>query len=168
MTKSEAGFLGALKTNKLTQEQHQNRIIEYSKNPSVCQCCGKPLSYEKRKQKYCSQSCSAKISNKLRKKNEIIVFGHCLNCNKNLYRKNQIYCSNHCQKQFNRQQTFKKIEESGIFPFNEKTNETDRGVVRKYLIEKFGHKCSICGLSEWMGQPIPLVADHIDGGYFKS
>ena len=42
-------------------------------------------------------------------------------------------------------------------------NDTDLRNVRKYLISKYGHKCSICGLSEWMGQPIPLVADHIDG-----
>ena len=50
-----------------------------------------------------------------------------------------------------------------MFPSNKKINETDRRAVRQYLIAKYGHTCCICGLSEWMGQPIPLVADHIDG-----
>jgi len=26
-----------------------------------------------------------------------------------------------------------------------------------------GHQCEICGLTEWQGQPAPLVMDHIDG-----
>lgn len=163
MTRSEAGRLGALKTNKLEQEQKAQRIIEYNKKPNLCKSCGKPIPYEKRNQKFCSHSCSAKMSNHLRNKNKLIVFGQCLNCKKDLYRKNKKYCSNLCQKQFNQQQIFKEVEEKGYFPFNEKTNETNRVFVRKYLISKFGYKCSVCGLSEWMGQPIPLVADHIDG-----
>lgn len=40
-----------------------------------------------------------------------------------------------------------------------------RRVIRKYLINKYGQKCMICGLSEWMGVKIPLVCDHIDGNY---
>lgn len=35
--------------------------------------------------------------------------------------------------------------------------------IRRYLINKHGHKCQICGLAEWRGQTIPLVCDHIDG-----
>jgi hypothetical protein len=35
--------------------------------------------------------------------------------------------------------------------------------IKKYLIYKNGHKCMICGLEEWRGIKIPLVADHIDG-----
>ena len=35
--------------------------------------------------------------------------------------------------------------------------------IRRYLINKNGHKCQICGLSEWRGHTIPLVCDHIDG-----
>jgi len=38
-----------------------------------------------------------------------------------------------------------------------------RRLVRAYLIHKYGHKCMMCGLSEWTGLKIPLVSDHIDG-----
>jgi hypothetical protein len=35
--------------------------------------------------------------------------------------------------------------------------------VKKYLIHKYGHKCMMCGLTEWQNVQIPLVTDHIDG-----
>lgn len=39
-----------------------------------------------------------------------------------------------------------------------------RNDVRKErLIKENGHKCEICGSSEWMGKPIPLELDHING-----
>jgi 5-methylcytosine-specific restriction endonuclease McrA len=34
---------------------------------------------------------------------------------------------------------------------------------RRYLRERFGRACRACGLTQWQGQPIPLVLDHIDG-----
>jgi 5-methylcytosine-specific restriction endonuclease McrA len=47
---------------------------------------------------------------------------------------------------------YKMLHEAGI-----------RSRVRKYLINKYGHKCQICGLAEWREHIIPLVCDHIDG-----
>jgi hypothetical protein len=38
-----------------------------------------------------------------------------------------------------------------------------RRLIRSYLINKYGHKCMICGRSEWLNIQIPLVCDHIDG-----
>lgn len=35
--------------------------------------------------------------------------------------------------------------------------------IRARLIRESGHTCWSCGLSEWMGKPIPLEMDHIDG-----
>lgn len=37
--------------------------------------------------------------------------------------------------------------------------------LRKYLLEEgiLEHKCSFCGLSEWLNQPIPIELDHING-----
>lgn len=36
---------------------------------------------------------------------------------------------------------------------------------RHKMIEKYGHRCQDpqCGLTEWLGKPIPIQVDHIDG-----
>lgn len=41
----------------------------------------------------------------------------------------------------------------------------ERSTIRRYLAEDRGYKCEIsaCGLSEWLGKPITLQVDHIDG-----
>lgn len=36
-------------------------------------------------------------------------------------------------------------------------------VTKSYLVMMRGHKCTICEITEWEGQPVPLVLDHIDG-----
>lgn len=47
------------------QNQYRAKLIreEYEKNPKTCQCCGKTLDWEHRRNKYCSNSCAAKINN---------------------------------------------------------------------------------------------------------
>ena len=41
---------------------------------------------------------------------------------------------------------------------------TDRGSIKKTMLAMgIEHKCQICGLSEWMGKPISMVLDHING-----
>lgn len=40
---------------------------------------------------------------------------------------------------------------------------SSEGLGKKYLIWKNGHVCNICGLSDWMDRPIPIVIDHING-----
>lgn len=42
---------------------------------------------------------------------------------------------------------------------------TNNGTRRKRLIKENGHRCSMCLNSEWLGKPIPLEADHIDGDH---
>lgn len=41
---------------------------------------------------------------------------------------------------------------------------TDRGILKRTMIS-FGieHKCSICNIKDWLGKPISMVLDHIDG-----
>ncbi len=155
---SEAGKLGQLKSRKTQIYQYKARIQEYLKNPTKCKFCEAILPYGKRSNKFCNASCAGSFNIKLISKEK----NFCLNCGKEIPIKGK-YCSLQCQGQYRVKQKFIKIEESGYFPANQTTNDTDLRNVRKYLIGKYGHKCSICGLSEWMGQPIPLVADHIDG-----
>jgi hypothetical protein len=39
--------------------------------------------------------------------------------------------------------------------------------LRSKTIQKRGHHCEICGLSEWMGKVIPLELEYIDGNPFN-
>ena len=161
MTLSEAGRLGALKTAEYHHKQKELRIQEYNKNPSICKFCNKPLPYEKRYSKFCNHSCATSFNNKITK-TKYKDKNYCINCGKEISVHSK-YCSNKCLGQYKIKQKFQKIEETGYFPYNKRINDTNRKVVRQYLIAKYGHRCSICGLTEWMGKPIPLVADHIDG-----
>lgn len=41
--------------------------------------------------------------------------------------------------------------------------------LKQRLIAERGwlHRCHTCGLDQWMGQPIPLELDHIDGNHYN-
>lgn len=51
----------AIKQKKTMEEK-------YMLNPVLCNCCNLPISFEKRKNKFCSHSCSAKITNLIERK----------------------------------------------------------------------------------------------------
>lgn len=95
------------------------------------------------------------------------IISQCLNCGKQLKRKWEcLYCNAKCQKEYKWKQTKQRILESGEFDSSQglvTKGETNRKQVYRFLEEEHGHKCAICGLAEWMGKPIPLVTDHIDG-----
>ena len=35
--------------------------------------------------------------------------------------------------------------------------------IKKYLINRLGNHCQICGVSSWIGKELVLVLDHVDG-----
>jgi hypothetical protein len=35
--------------------------------------------------------------------------------------------------------------------------------LKNYLLDTRGHRCEVCGITEWMGQAAPLELDHRDG-----
>lgn len=43
------------------------------------------------------------------------------------------------------------------------SNYTKSKSAKNHLIKEKGHKCESCGLSEWMGLPIVLEIEHVDG-----
>lgn len=51
--------------------------------------------------------------------------------------------------------------------FSGKVEYSNSNHLRIRLIEEGykEHKCEICGRTEWLGQPIPLELDHIDGDH---
>jgi hypothetical protein len=78
----------------------------------------------------------------------------CAHCGKNYVRGANKFCDECIQQGYDHREQRKGLEEK----------KTDRGR-RSYLIRTQGHRCELCGLSEWRGQPIPLQLDHVDGNY---
>lgn len=90
----------------------------------------------------------------------------CNYCKKPLLKRYQRkFCSNRCQSDYQYQ---KYIESwgKGLEDGNRGINTRNiSGYLKRYLVEKFGNKCSFCG---WHKQHpvtgnIPLEIDHIDG-----
>jgi len=87
----------------------------------------------------------------------------CLCCEKECEssrQKTNKYCSIQCQVDYQYQTRVKQwlIEGKdwkGMVP----------NWVRKALAEKFGNKCSECGINEYNNKPITLEVDHKDGNY---
>lgn len=89
----------------------------------------------------------------------------CPVCGKETARAGYTYCSNVCQMGFQHTsylERWKAGEESGLIA---------QGVVsvhvKKYLREKYGNKCCLCGWNEINPKSgiVPLVADHVDGNW---
>lgn len=147
---SECGKLGYQKTKKIFEERWQSLKNNYLINPNHCFGCGLPLDYKIRKNKFCSKSCSAEFNNKNRQKK----IRYCLFCNKQLAESAKKYCSSQCQNNYQWEFTKNKI--------NEKGKAEGIRQARRYLLEKT-NSCQMCGNSNWLGKPILLLCDHING-----
>lgn len=127
------------------------------------------------KPKYCSKSCAAKYNNHVYPKRHkvekppkesksktswaqprsAIRPAHpCFGCGVDTL--NKVYCSISCPRIFAIPNRIKLAKETGELPkhyeYVKPMIEADRG---------FG--CEICGITEWLGLPILLILDHIDG-----
>lgn len=89
----------------------------------------------------------------------------CLNCGKELTDKRNKYCNNKCQAEYQYKEwviRWKEGKESGI--------RGSYGIsvyLKRYLFEKYHHKCAKCGWGEvnpYTGT-LPLEVEHIDGNY---
>lgn len=133
-----------------------------SEKDRFCLCCGNNLS--KLKIKFCSRSCSAAFNNRGRNRHgtgqDRIEF--CLYCGASLLKYQETkrkFCSRRCTLDFSLKTRWDQVDGSGDCYPHLLTN----GVIKKYLVHKFGHRCIICDNIEWQGSPMPLVLDHIDG-----
>lgn len=158
ISKSDAGKLGYLASKATQEKQKQERIEKYNKNPNICLFCSKELDYEHRHNKFCDQSCAAKYNNA----SKVKKIRTCIVCDTILKPTQSKYCCKKCENINKRLLRFKNhiLKNGDIIGGNE---YTCRRIAKDYLEEKFGHKCMICGNSEWLGKPILLIADHIDG-----
>lgn len=129
-------------------------------NKIICKHCGKELEPKKGRTKFCDHSCAASFNNK----NKVVKKkGNCIVCGKELKKLKSKYCSASCQNRLEWDIYVKSVEKERKFPI-ESANPGGRvRRAKRYLVTKFGYKCSICNTTEWTGKPVPLVLDHING-----
>lgn len=160
MNKSDAGKLGYIASTEKQAQNKLKRIEIYNSSPKFCCYCQEKISYEKRRNKFCNSSCSAKFTNPLSKLKKRGIF-ICKECNVEIQRtrenKNNKYCSFICSANHKKKLTFEKLLSLGY-----DTNPTCSNA-KRYLIHLFGNVCTICKGTEWFGNPMPLVIDHING-----
>jgi 5-methylcytosine-specific restriction endonuclease McrA len=124
---------------------------KYDMNPSVCPTCGNIIPFEKRANRFCSQSCAATFNNKGVVRVKTTHETECANCGMKKEKRHNKYCD--------------ACIASGFHPrrLYDPSQATRDGTRKRIILEKRGHKCESCGLSEWLEQKIPLELDHIDG-----
>ena len=159
MSRSEAGKLGGQKASVTWENKKKDNIKKYEDNPRVCLGCDNPLSYDKRTNKFCSYSCRASYTNKIRKRKDARKQNKCLYCG-NLTL-NQKFCNNKCQGLHKIETQIDNFEKNG--EIGAKSDAGIRCFLKKYLLRTIGHKCELCKRTKWMKKPIPLIIDHIDG-----
>lgn len=168
MNKSESGKLGYLMSKATLEEQKQERIRQYNLNPVICKQCGKPLDYQRKNNKFCNSSCSAKYSNAQRK-HIPKDYGNCAYCGKPLTHKGK-YCNNECQGKHTSEVKYQREIELWKLGKLERVYTTNGNVIptiKRYLLEKYNHKCAQCGwdkVNPYTNKQ-PLEVHHIDGNW---
>ena len=129
----------------------------YNLDPKKCFFCQNPLSYKKRANKFCNQSCAASHNNRgVRRHGDAPM--PCYTCGKLTH--NPKYCSIKCYS-FPIEGWIKGEIDGGV---DNKLGGC-RGPIRKYLLDECQHKCSKCGWAEIhpITNKVPLEINHIDG-----
>lgn len=124
------------------------------KPTNSCQLCDEEFTPRNKGQRFCSRSCAAKHNNSMKGKS-----GSCLNCGTSFVRKKQKFCSHKCSHEYR----WKEKEQRASVETDLSKVFKPRQGLKKYILSVRPHKCSICNISEWLGEPVPLVLDHEDG-----
>lgn len=88
---------------------------------------------------------------------------NCLYCgkeNKVVVSQANKYCNNTCQAEY---QSIKKYE-----AWKRGEGTIGKSCLKTNLKKEFGDNCKVCGLDSWMGKPINLEVDHIDGDPYNN
>ena len=178
LSHSEAGKLGAEASRQTIQQQKVERRRLYEDNPKVCSNpdCSNTLPFDKRRSKYCGHSCAATVTGKGKVRNpeggrtarsynanpapEDPGHHACPGCGVAVKDWVGEYCKQSCKSKHKWDLFVAEVEATGEIVGEE---SKIRYKIRKYLLATRPHECEICGVSEWLEQPVPLVADHIDG-----
>lgn len=152
MNRSEAGRLGGIAAKKTQQVLMQQRRELYTLSPKHCVHCGVEIPYEKRRtHNFCNHSCSAAHGNVgVDRHAKRHIRNHLCPCGLRVSRNNK-YCDSCIAIGLDRRKA-QTLEEC----------HTDQAR-KRYLMRVNPHQCQICVETTWLGQPIPLEMDHIDG-----
>ena len=157
MDKSEAGKLGQAKAREKLRALDDARLLtaqaKYEAENKHCPQCGTRISFEKRENTYCNSSCKAKQLNVTRKTKNAREIRLCSCGNKpSGY---NLYCDPCID--VGRNHDFHRVM-SSIGAKSDKAR-------RAYLLRTRPHQCQYpgCGITTWLGQPVPLEMDHTDG-----
>ena len=148
--------------------QHEKGCMYNPSNYNECKQCGKHIHH---RNKFCGSSCAAIFNNNIAiapKREKTGKYTKCLNCNEKFYclpsQSFGKYCNNKCQQEYQRKQTHNVIETEGVDALST-WEPTQRQILKRYLIDKYGAKCMECGwdkVNKWTNK-IPIQIDHIDG-----
>jgi hypothetical protein len=88
-------------------------------------------------------------------------------CNKEITKnkKNKYYCSGECWRE-DKFLSYISAWQAGSLDGSIKNGVSQ--TLKRYLIRKLEGKCSECQLDEWMGKPIVLEMEHIDGDSYNN
>lgn len=81
----------------------------------------------------------------------------CKNC-KRVHKTPNIFCTKSCREEHRQKVNLEKVKK-GIL------KDSNRGTIKKVLLNLRGHSCEICKKRKWQGNKIPLILDHIDGSH---
>lgn len=149
---------GAIKSGQIQKDRHKAKLLEYEKHPKICLHCHQSITYDKRRNSYCSRSCAVSVNNigqSRNKKSKLFARKKCEQCGKST--SNPKYCSSKCFGKNKQLQTIKEIE-SGTYSVISSTR-----TLKDYAVSQRGHRCEKCNRTKWMKNPIALTIHHEDG-----
>ncbi len=127
----------------------------YEQDPLLCPQCSDPIPWEKRNRVVCcSKVCAGYLAKGLlySKKRPRA----CPRC-ESVVPGGQVFCSKTCQ-----WSTEWEERKASYISAGEIVGGAPK-TIRRFLFDTRAHKCEICNRATWNGDPIPLVADHING-----
>jgi hypothetical protein len=144
-------------------------LDKYYENPNKCKNCGKVILVPDnvrpsiiRERKFCSHSCAATYNNIGVRRNSSRIEQYCQICNKRYLtylEENSSCCSRICRDKKRWMDFEEFVQRTGSFPVGKLVT------IKKYLLRIRGHRCEVCGLDEWLGNPMPIEIHHIDGNH---
>lgn len=89
---------------------------------------------------------------------------NCLTCGETgIWRHQTVnkYCSLTCQQRYQYLQYIKEWKEGNVDGRKGKLQTSNH--IKRYVLEKYNHKCAECNINNWNGKSIVLELDHVNG-----